>query len=70
VTASRAAANASRQCNSADGSAKRRLRLPTDWSFSPQDIGRFVTARPHHRHVIDVDIAASIYRVQAACRAY
>ena len=49
------------QCNAADGAAKRRLRLPENFSFSPSEIGRFVVATPHGKHAIDYDIAASIY---------
>src|SRR3546814_10453770 len=29
------------QCNSADGAAKRRLKLPNNFSFSPAEIARF-----------------------------
>ncbi len=49
------------QCNAADGAAKRRLKLPENFSFSPSEIGRFVTATPHGKHAIDYDIAARIY---------
>lgn len=49
-------------CNSADGAAKRKLRLPEDWSFSPAEIGRFVTVEPHSgATVIDYDVALQIY---------
>lgn len=50
------------QCNSADGVAKRQLKLPTDFSFSPQEISRFVIAIPHGRHKIDKELAAEVYR--------
>lgn len=49
------------QCNSADGAAKRRLRLPENFSFSPAEIGRFVVSTPHGKHVIDYDLADRIY---------
>lgn len=49
------------QCNSADATAKRKLGLPANWSFSPQEIGRFVTATPHGKHRFDYAVAASIY---------
>ncbi len=49
-------------CNSADGAAKKFLGLPRTWSFSPSEIGRFVTVVPHSgRTVIDYDGARSIY---------
>lgn len=50
------------QCNSADGAAKRRLGLPDNFSFSPAEIGRFVTSRSHGKHVIDLELAERIYR--------
>jgi hypothetical protein len=49
------------QCNSADGHAKRMLGLPANWSFSPHEIGRFVTATPHSNHIVNLHIALSIY---------
>jgi hypothetical protein len=50
------------QCNVADGTAKRRLGLPPTWSFSPEEIGRFVVAAPHQKHAIDLATAEAIYR--------
>lgn len=49
------------QCNSADGVAKRKLGLPRDFSFSPQEIGSFVVVTPHGRHRIKFDEAKRIY---------
>lgn len=49
------------QCNAADGAAKRRLKLPENFSFSPSEIGGFVVATPHGKHAIDYGLAASIY---------
>ncbi len=49
------------QCNATDGAAKRRLKLPENFSFSPLEIGSFVVATPHGKHAIDYDIAARIY---------
>lgn len=49
------------QCNAADGAAKRRLKLPDNFSFSPAEIARFVTATPHGKHAIDLDVANRIY---------
>jgi hypothetical protein len=48
-------------CNTADGTAKRRLVLPPDWSFSPGEIRQFVTATPHAGHKIDFQMARDIY---------
>lgn len=49
------------QCNAADGCAKRELQLPEDFSFSPLEIGQFITVNPHKRHKIDLDKAQQIY---------
>lgn len=50
-------------CNSADGAAKRKLGLPASWSFSPREIGQFVTVTPHSgKTVIDYEIADALYR--------
>lgn len=48
-------------CNTADGAAKRKLKLPKDFSFSPAEIRRFVTAFPHGKHLIDYRVAREIY---------
>lgn len=49
------------QCNAADGIAKKKLHLPSNFSFSPAEIGRFVRATAHGRHEIDYDAALAIY---------
>ena len=49
------------QCNSADGAAKRRLELPRDFSFSPSEIGYFVTANAHDKHKLDFKKARRVY---------
>lgn len=49
------------QCNAADGLAKRKLGLPSDFSFSPTEIGRFIIATPYGKHKIDYDKARSVY---------
>jgi hypothetical protein len=49
------------QCNSADASAKKKLKLPSSFSFSPVEIGRFVVATPHGWHLINYGIAQQIY---------
>lgn len=49
-------------CNSADGAAKRKLGLPSEWSFSPQEIGLFVAVAPYSgATIIDYEIALRIY---------
>lgn len=49
-------------CNSADGAAKRKLGLPKDWSFTPQELARFVKVLPHSgRTEIDYGVANGIY---------
>lgn len=50
------------QCNAADGRAKRRLGLPAHFSFTPDEIGRFVLSAPHEQHHLDIDEALKIYR--------
>ena len=49
------------QCNAADGHAKKKLKLPDDFSFSPQEVGEFVSSTPHGRHQIDLSRAFAIY---------
>ena len=49
------------QCNASDGAAKRKLKLRSNFSFSPQEIALFVLATPHGKHVINFDVALSIY---------
>jgi hypothetical protein len=54
-------------CNSADGATKRKLQLPTAWSFSPVELARFVRCSPHTgRTLINYHTAAAIYRQSAA----
>jgi hypothetical protein len=49
-------------CNRADGEAKRELRLPTDWSYSPEELSLFVTAYPHSGEtIIDFQMAYGLY---------
>lgn len=48
-------------CNSADGNAKAKLGLPANFSFSPEDIGLFVTPTPYGKHKIDFEKAKNIY---------
>ncbi|EGF93800.1 conserved hpyothetical protein [Asticcacaulis biprosthecium C19] len=49
------------QCNSADATAKRKLGLRKDFSFSPLEMRQFVRATPHGFHHIDYDLALRIY---------
>jgi len=41
--------------------AKRKLGLAKSFSFSPQEIGRFVKATPHAGHTIDYETAREVY---------
>lgn len=50
------------QCNSCDGAAKRKLNLPSDFSFSPEEISLFIVATPHGKHSINFDVARSVYQ--------
>ena len=50
------------QCNSSDGTAKRRLSLPQNFSFSPSEIREFITATPHGRHSLDLQRAKNLYQ--------
>jgi hypothetical protein len=48
-------------CNAADGKAKRLLGLPTDFSFSPEELSMFVVGRPHVGVTADYVVARQIY---------
>lgn len=48
------------QCNVAEATAKRVLRLEPAFSFSPAEIAQFVRAVAHGRHTLDYDRAAGI----------
>lgn len=49
------------QCNSADGSAKRHLKLPRHFTFEPAEIRAFVRPTPHGKHLIKYDVAKAIF---------
>lgn len=49
------------QCNSTDGMVKRKFKLPDDFSYSPTEIGRMVTAFAHGKHLVDYNVASAIY---------
>jgi hypothetical protein len=49
------------QCNSADGTAKRKLSLPPSFSFSPSENRRFVSPTAHGFHEIDYSAARAIF---------
>jgi len=49
-------------CNKADGLAKIKVRTHQDFSFSPEEIGRFVKPKDHQEHEIDTEIAAIIWQ--------
>lgn len=50
------------QCNIVEGGVKRRLKIPEDFSFSPQEMALFIAATPHGNHKIDYDLARSIFQ--------
>ena len=54
------------QCNAADGAVKRKLGLPSNFSFSPQEMRTFIQATPHDKHTIDFDMAFTIYQSLSA----
>ncbi len=47
--------------NSAEGVVKRRLKLPPDFSFSPQELSEFVVGYPHGGVDIDYEAAKKLY---------
>ncbi|NQD75323.1 hypothetical protein HP547_12735 [Pseudomonas sp. CrR7] len=49
------------QCNSADGTAKRHLGLPSSFTFAPVEIRQFVRPTPHGKHIIRYDLAQMIF---------
>lgn len=53
------------QCNAADGAAKRNLGLPSQFSFSPLEIGQFVQPEVHGRHRLNLRIAQALYEMHA-----
>lgn len=49
-------------CNSADGTIKRKLKLPDDWTFSPAELAQLVRVTPHSgKTLIDYELAQMIY---------
>jgi hypothetical protein len=54
-------------CNSAEGRTKRLLGLPSDFSFSPAEMSRFVTGSPHNGVETNLEIARKIYEVHMLC---
>lgn len=48
-------------CNNADAEAKRELKLPRYFSFSPAEIRQFCTAAPNEPHQIDFARARSLW---------
>ena len=54
-------------CNWADGTAKRILKLPESWSFSVEEIAQFVSLTPHSgKAKIDCRRALEIYNAVRA----
>lgn len=53
-------------CNSADGAAKRKLRLPATWSYTPCEIGSFTTVKPFSGKTgIDYEKAWTIWQASS-----
>ncbi|HHT7392933.1 TPA: hypothetical protein ACT192_001889 [Klebsiella oxytoca] len=50
------------QCNAAEGVVKRKLKLPSKFSFSPQEMRDFIQAIPHGKHIINYDRALAIFK--------
>lgn len=50
------------QCNSTEGVVKRKLKLPSKFSFSPQEMRTFIQATPHAKHKIDYLLAQALYK--------
>lgn len=49
-------------CNSADGTIKRKLKLPETWSFSPTELAEIVSVKAHSgQTIIDYELAQMIY---------
>lgn len=51
-------------CNTADGAAKRLVGTPGDFSYSPQEIRKFVRAQPNRPHEIDKQVAQAVWEEQ------
>lgn len=51
------------QCNGAEGTAKRKLKLPGNFSFSPQEMHSFIKATPHSKHEINYEVALDIFNL-------
>ena len=50
------------QCNAADGHMKTKLKLPKDFSFSPCEISRFISATANGWHDYDYEKAKKIFK--------
>jgi hypothetical protein len=48
-------------CNLADASVKKRLGLPSEFSFSPAELSHFITGHPHGGVTPDLILARRIY---------
>lgn len=49
------------QCNSADSTAKRKLKLPSNFTFTPAEIAQFVHATPHGWHLLNYPVAQRLF---------
>lgn len=57
------------QCNSADSSAKKKLRLPENFTFTPIEVKSFIYPTAHGWHIINYTIAQDVYNKFVASRA-
>ena len=48
-------------CNSADGKVKKCLGLPSQFSFSPEELSQFITGYPHDGVKTDLKMAGEVY---------
>lgn len=54
------------ECNSADAAAKTQLREEVDsrFTFTAEEIGRFVTSKPNAQHSVDIETARAMWNEQ------
>lgn len=50
------------QCNAADATAKRKLGLPENFSFTPFEIRSFIFPTAHGWHIVNYKVAQDAYR--------
>ncbi|MCH5489579.1 hypothetical protein ABEH63_15075 [Pseudomonas syringae] len=50
------------QCNAADSTAKRKLGLPENFTFTPLEIKSFIFPTAHGWHIVNYKVAQDAYR--------